>query len=395
MRRIQIFACALAASFWLTGTALAAEDPPISLRLHNADVNTVLRTMAAMGNVSLVVDDAVTGKITLQLEQVPFAQALEIVTKAKNLAVQKIGNTLIVSTPENISKGFGVIHVVKLQYAKSKEVKEALSVVIPKDKIQADESTNSLVFSGTPEQSAEVEQIVAALDKEMDQVVIEAEVVEIYRDSAKELGLEWDWTSIPYKSSGSSGQSSDTSGSSDRDYGSTHLFKTVNVGVAATLKAKMSKGEGKVLAKPRIIALNNKDAHIHIGKKLPVVEYDKDGNKSITYIETGIKLNITPQISEKNAIVSKVKTEVSDAAYNATSGGYEVSTRESETTVRLQDGDTLVIGGLYNSNVNKTMVKVPFFGDIPLLGNLFRSSTKSSSDTEVIVLLRPTIAKSE
>lgn len=395
MRRIQIFACTLAVIFWVTGTALAAEDTPISMRLHNADVNTVLRTLAAMGNVSLVVDDAVTGKITLQLEQVPFAQALEIVTKAKNLAIQKIGDTLIVSTPENISKGFGSIHVVKLQYAKSKEVKEALSVVIPKDKIQADESSNSLVFSGTPEQSAEVERVVAALDKEMAQVVIEAEVVEIYRDSAKELGLEWDWTSIPYKGTSDSGSTTD-SGGTNADYGSLHLFKTVNAGVRATIKAKISKGEGKVLAKPRIIALNNKDAHIHIGKKLPVVQYDKDGNKiNISYIDTGIKLDISPQISENNAIVSKVKTEVSDAAYNATSGGYEVSTRESETTVRLQDGDTLVIGGLYNSNINKTMIKVPFFGDIPLLGNLFRSSTKSSNDTEVIVLLRPKIAKSE
>ncbi|MEM5768568.1 MAG: secretin N-terminal domain-containing protein [Bacillota bacterium] len=394
MKRIQTFACALAVIFWLTGTAPAAEDTPISLRLHNADVNTVLRTLAAMGNVGLVVDDAVTGKITLQLEQVPFAQALEIVLKAKNLALQKIGHTLIVSTPENISKGFGSIHVVKLRYAKSKEVKEALSVVLPKDKIQADESSNSLVFSGTPEQFAEVARVVAVLDKEMPQVVIEAEVVEIYRDSAKELGLEWAWTSIPDKSAGSAGRSTDTAGA-NKDYGSAHLFKTVNVGVAAMLKAKIGKGEGKVLAKPRIIALNSKDAHIHIGRKLPVVEYDKDGNKTVSYIETGIKLDITPQIRENNSIVSKVKTEVSDAAYNAASGGYEVSTRESETTVRLQDGDTLVIGGLYNSNINKTMVKVPFFGDIPLLGNLFRSSTGRSNDTEVIVLLRPTIAKSE
>ncbi|HBS60035.1 MAG TPA: hypothetical protein DEA44_12285, partial [Firmicutes bacterium] len=87
------------------------------------------------------------------------AQALEIVLKAKNLALQKIGHTLIVSTPENISKGFGSIHVVKLRYAKSKEVKEVLSVVLPKDKIQADESSNSLVFSGTPEQFAEVARV--------------------------------------------------------------------------------------------------------------------------------------------------------------------------------------------------------------------------------------------
>jgi len=141
--------------------------------------------------------------------------------------------------------------------------------------------------------------------------------------------------------------------------------------------------------------LNNKDARIHIGQKVPVVEYDKDGNKSISYIEVGIKLDITPQISENNTIMSKVKTEVSDAAWDADAKAYKISTREAETTVRLQDGETLVIGGLYNSTDNKTLLKVPFLGDIPLLGNLFRTKNTNKQDTEIIVLLRPTIATND
>lgn len=398
MKRIQIFACVLAINLLLTGAALAAEDTPLSVRLTNADVNAVLRTLAAMGDVSLVVDDSVSGKITLQLDQVSFAQALEIVTKVKNLAVQKIGNTLIVGTPEAINKGFGSVHIVKLQYAKGEDVKKSLALIVPEDKIKVDAASNSLLFNGTPDEFSEVERAVAVLDRQLAQVIIEAEVVEISRDSLKDVGLNWDWTSIPYKnsdSSSSSSGSSDSSSDSGRNYGNFRLFKTVHMGVAATLNAKISRGEGKVLAKPRIMALNNKDAHIHIGKKLPVVEKDNDGNKSVSYIEAGIKLDITPQISENNTIVSKVKTEVSDAAYNSAAEGYEISTRESETTVRLRDGETLVIGGLYNSHDNKTMVKVPFLGDIPLLGNLFRSTNKSKDDTEIIVLLRPTIAKSE
>jgi type IV pilus secretin PilQ/predicted competence protein len=349
-----------------------------------------------MGGVSLVVDDSVTGKITLQLDGVPFEQALDIVTKSKNLAVQKVGNTLIVATPEKINKGFGSIHIIKLQYAKGEDVKKSLALIIPEDKIKVDASSNCILFNGTPGEFNEMERTVAALDKQLAQVIVEAEVVEIYRNSAKELGLDWDWTTIPYKKSDSSSSSgsSDSSGGDKNEFGSAHLFKTVHVGVSAMLKAKIDKGEGKVLAKPRIMALNNKEAHIHIGKKVPVVQKDNEGNKSISYIDVGIKLDITPQISENNTILSKVKTEVSDATYNATAEGYEISTRESATTVRLQDGETLVIGGLYNSSEKKSVLKVPYLGDIPLVGSLFRSSNKSKEDTEIIVLLKPTIAKS-
>jgi type IV pilus assembly protein PilQ len=378
---------------WLGRITFAAGETPITLRLTNADVNAVLRTLASMGGVSLVVDDSVTGKITLQLEEVPFQEALEIVTKSKNLAVQKIGNTLIVATPEKINKGFGSIHVIKLQYAKGEEVKKSLALIIPEEKIKVDAASNCILFSGTPSEYSEVERAVTELDRQLAQVIIEAEVIEIYRDSLKDIGLEWDWTTIPYQQSESS--SSDDDSSDEKTYKSVRLFDDIHMGLSATLKAKISKGEGKVLAKPRIMALNNKDARIHIGNKVPVVEYDNEGNKSTSYIEVGIKLDITPQISENNSIVSKVKTEVSDATYSSSAGGYEISTRESETTVRLQDGETLVIGGLYNSTNKKSSVKVPLLGDIPLIGNLFKSKSLDKQDTEIIVLLKPTIAKSQ
>jgi len=426
MRRIHICAWVLAISFWLTDIVLAAEDTPISLRLNNAEVNTVLRTMATMGNVSLVVDDSVTGKITLQLDQVPFAQALDIITKTKNLAVQKIGNTLIVATPEKIHKGFDSVHIIKLQYVNfneindpsdptgksgksgkdiKEEIKKSLELIATKGKIEVDASSNCVVFIGTPDEFSIVEQAVAQLDRQLArQVVIEAEVIEMNKDALKDVGFSYDFKTIPYLDPAPDVKSyEDDNGTKhnmlvypDKTHQRLKLFtvngESINIGVQATLHAKIDKGEGKVLAKPRIMALNNQDAKIHIGNKVPVVQYDNDGNKSIDYIEVGIKLDIIPQINDDNTIVSKVKTEVSDAAYNQTAGGYEISTRQSETTVRLKDGETLVIGGLYNSSEHKSTLKVPFLGDIPLLGNLFKSTTTEKHDTEIIVLLKPTIA---
>jgi type IV pilus secretin PilQ/predicted competence protein len=384
MKRIQIFTCALAFNLWLTGAAYAAQDTPVSLRLTNADINVVLRTLASMGGVSLVVDDSVTGKITLQLDEVPFQEALEIVTKSKDLAVQKIGNTLIVATPEKISKGFGTVQIVKLQYAKAEDIQKSLALIVPEAQIKVDVASNSILFSGTLHQISEVQRAAAELDKQLAQVVIEAEVIEMNKNTLKDLGLSYDFKTIPYLDPDYTIKDDGAKVYTDKTHQRLKLFsvngEAINVGIRATLHAQIEKGEGKVLAKPRVMALNNKDAKIHIGQKIPVVQYDKDGNKSISYIEVGIKLEIMPHISDNN--------------YNQAAEGYEISTREAETTVRLQDGETLMIGGLYNTKESKSTLKVPFLGDLPLIGNLFKSTNVGKRDTEIIVLLRPTIVTS-
>lgn len=386
---------AIVINLCLISTILANEGNPITLRLVNADVTTVLRTLAQMGGVSLVVDDSVTGKITLQLDQVPFEQALEIITKSKNLAVQKIGSTMIVASPEKISKGFGTVQIIKLQYAKGEDVKKSLGLIVPEEQIKVDVASNTILFSGTLKQISEVQRAASELDKQFAQVIIEAEIIELNKNALKDLGLSYDFKTIPYLDPDYEIKDDGAKINTDKTHQRLKLFtvngEAINIGVRATLHAQIDKGEGKVLAKPRVMALNNKDAKIHIGQKVPVVEFDKDGHKSTSYIEVGIKLDITPQISDNNTITSKVRTEVSDATYNQLSGGYEISTRESETTVRLLDGETLMIGGLYNTKENRSLLKVPFLGDLPVLGSLFRSKTVSKRDTEIIVLLRPTI----
>lgn len=403
MNGVKTFACALAINIAFSGAALAGQHTPISLRLANADVSTVLRTLALMGGISLVVDESVTGKITLQLEGVPFDQALAIVTKSQNLAVQTIGNTLIVASPEKINKGFGSLHIIKLQYARAEDVKKSLALIVPEDKIKVNAAANYILFSGTPGEISEVERAVAVLDKELAQVIIEAEVLEINKNAMRDMGLSYDFKTIPYLDPPYNVKELPDGTWSKVYENKTHqrlkLFtvngERINMGMRAALQAQISEGNGKVLAKPRIMALNNKDARIHIGNKIPIVEYDNEGNKTINYIDVGIKLDITPQISDNNTIISQVKTEISSAAYNKDVEAYEISTRESETTVRLQDGETLVIGGLYNSIAHQSMIKVPFLSDIPLLGNLFKAKSTQKRDTEIIVLLRPTIDKSK
>lgn len=402
MKQIRILACALALSCGLTARALAATDTPISLRLNNADVGSVLRTLAIMADAGMVVDDSVTGKISMILDSVPFEQALDVVVKSRNLAVRKIGDTLVITSPDKGNKGFNAMRVIRLQYAKAKDLLKPLEEIAPKDqmKVHADETSNCILLSGTQEAIGEMERAVAELDKALAQVVIEAEVVEINKTAMKKIGVAYDFKTVPYLDPDYEVKDNkDGKVYDDKTHQRLKLFtvngESINMGVRATINAQVSKGNGKVLAKPRIMALNNKDARIHLGNKIPIVEYDNEGNKTIEYIDVGIKLDITPQISDDNTIVSKVKTEVSSAAYNSAVTAYEISTRESETTVRLQDGETLIIGGLYNSTDIQSTAKVPLLGDLPLIGQFFKSKSSEKRDTEIIVILRPTIVKNQ
>lgn len=378
---------------------------PINMNVTNAEVRDVLTALAAVGGVSLVADDSVAGKVTITLSDVNFDTALDIVTKAKGLTYHKAGNILVVTNREKMSKGFGSIEIIKLNYAKAAEVKKTLGLVIPDDRLKVDDASNSLVFMGSSIEIAEVRSVLKDLDIPYQQISLEAQVVSIDKTATKDLGVDWLWSALPAspdntnESSGSS--SGSNTGSTNENYGGVIRFGSGPDGpyqfrFQAKLSALISDGKAEILAKPNITAVDGKQARILIGDRIPVLVEKKENGTSTTtieYVDAGIKLTYTPRINSDGMITAEVRTEVSTPTLVSEMKAYKITTREAETTVRMKDGETMVIGGLIGSQESSGTAKVPFLGDLPILGKLFKSVHRNKTETEVMIFLTARIVK--
>lgn len=438
----------------ICSAALANNKPMVNLNIVDGQVRDVLAALADIGDINLVVDDSVTGNITIQLRDVSFDTALELVAKSKGLIYHQIENVLVVGTNDQIGRGFGNMHIFKLKYINPNEAldnvkalflgqkktaeKKETSTESLKDsakdaqketqnksstqknnegeRLVVDYGTNSLVFYGTAEEAAKIQKLLEELDIPYQQVSLEAEVVAINKDNTKDLGIEWSWDATPtyaeyeaptyetvYDADGNPYRVVATPGKVTREsakgviqFGRNPEGYPYEFYYQAKINALVSNGNAKILAKPKITAINGKKAQILIGDRLPVlVDSVENGvtKTTIQYIEAGIRLIYTPRINTDGQITANVRTEVSSPTLVTELKAYRITTREAETTVRLKDGETMVIGGLIGSSDSETKKAVPFLSDLPILGALFKNQSKSKSETEVVIFLTPRIVK--
>ena len=163
-----------------------------------------------------------------------------------------------------------------------------------------------------------------------------------------------------------------------------------------TINALLSKGDAKILARPKLTTISGREAHIMIGDHIPVLTTSTSGGStttSITYVDAGIKLTYTPTVTADGSITAKVRTEVSSATLVTAISNYKITAREAETTVCMKDGDTMVIGGLIGSEETKNNTAVPFLSNVPIVGGLFKNVTNSKTDNEVIIFLTARVVK--
>ena len=356
----------------------------ISLSIKDGDVKDVLSAISSISGKSIVTDDSVKGTISIDLNDVPFDTALDIVTRSKGLSYKTTNNVIVVSTAENMEKFFGRLTIFKLQYATAKEVVESLKSSISKG-IGFDPVTNSIIFSGSIGDENKLRDALKVLDVATKQITLEAKIVALELGDERNLGIKWDWTSIPEPSSSNS----------DTTYGG-----VINWGhgdtsrIQATLTALFTNNKANILATPRIITIPGKQASIFIGDHIPVTT-EKVSNGSTTstteYVDAGIKLSYTPVVSEDGYITAAVHTEVSTATLVTTLKNYKISSRTADTNVRMRNGETLVIGGLINEEEQKKIEKIPFLSNLPILGELFKNRTNSKKKTEVMIILTPYI----
>lgn len=363
----------------------------VSLTIDNGDVKDVLAALSSISGQSIVTDDNVKGTISIDLADVPFETALDIITRSKGLSYKTISNVIIVSTTENMDKNFGNVSAYKIQYANAKDVVEAVKGVV-KSGLSFDPITNTVLFSGTTGDETKLKEALKVLDVATKQITLEAKIVAVNADSARDLGIAWQWSELPEKETTSS-DSDDKMGGIIRwgVGGYTTRFQGI-------LSALESKGKANILATPRLITLPGKQASIFIGDHIPVVteKTSSSGSTSATteYVDAGIKLEYTPIVSNDDYVTSAVHTEVSSATKDAQTQKYVITSRTADTNIRMRNGETLVIGGLINEEEMKTYQAIPLLSKIPVLGELFKYRNKTKKKTEVMMILTPYITNS-
>ncbi|GAB3368695.1 type IV pilus secretin PilQ [Azotobacter armeniacus] len=421
----------------------------LSLNFQDIDVRSVLQLIADFTNLNLVASDTVQGNITLRLQNVPWDQALDLVLKTKGLDKRKVGNVLLVAPADEIAarerqeleaqQQLAELaplrrELVQVNYAKAADIAKLFQSVTSAEEIgdqrgsiTVDERTNNIIAYQTQERLDELRRIVAQLDIPVRQVMIEARIVEARVDYDKSLGVRWGGSFVNDQWSL---YGKDGARSFDDD-GFLHLpgtdqvgnFKLedgvapvpfVDMGVANStsgigigfisdhmildlqLSAMEKTGNGEVISQPKVLTSDKETAKILTGEEIPYQEASSSGATSTSFKEAALSLEVTPQITPDNRIIMEVKVTKDQADFSKAIGGVPpINKNEVNAKVLIGDGETIVIGGVFSNVQAKSVDKVPFLGDLPFIGRLFRRDVVADSKSELLVFLTPRILNNQ
>src|SRR2546426_669056 len=409
----------------------------ISLDFQDAEISSVLRLIADVSGLNMVVGEAVKSKVTLKLLNVPWDQALDLILKLNNLGQIREGNILWIDTLANITRLRDdaakakestlkaeelVTRIIYLNYSDAaKSIDVAKSSLSPRGEIKVDSRTNALVVRDISDNVARVERIVHDLDQRTPQVQIEARIVQASKNFARGLGIQWGLSSIRTTSTGSGkdapitlnvGASGVAVGTQANDFlvnlpaaasgvsvpGSTiGLLVGKFLGTTGTLDLRLSAGEAlgqtKVISAPKIITLDNKPAKLEQGQQVPFQTTSLQGTQT-TFVDATLTLNVTPHvIPHANTVRLEIKVTKNAIGAITVTAGPTIDKKEATTEILLRDGETTVIGGIFEETRSDSTQGVPWFNRIPFLGWLFKNEGVSVNQTELLVFVTPTIVK--
>ena len=403
----------------------AAEAVPVTIDVTGGDVRSVLLAVARMGHVPLIVDDTVTGTVTAHLTGEP-EELLRLVAASRGIHIEQRGAVFLALASEARAESRRV-HIYPVRFADPEELADAANLSLSGEgkhniasksnrekgnevsdsdsagerRVLVDTATNTLLFYGTETEAFAVREIVSALDMQPRQVSLEARVVAVSKDAAKQLGVDWSWSSLPqyprvtegsggWRVSGRNAGGEGTSASGIIRFGRGPEGVPYEFYYTAAIRALITNGKAHMLARPNVTTVQGREAVINIGAEVPVPRTtmsDHVTTSAIDYREAGIILRYTPRVTEGGDIVARVHTEVSTPIYVEELKAYRFQKRSADTTVRLHDGETMVIGGLIDSDESRSMSKIPFLGDLPVIGAFFRSVKMSKSESELMIFL--------
>lgn len=402
------------------------------LEAVDVDIRNLLTSIALANNLNIVISDEVQGNVSVKLSNINAQDMIKIIAENNNYTYQFKDNVIYISKGDKDIN----LYTVQINYLELDKIAQTINLMLTgnlpdkiddkdkktaiNNKVMIDESKNTISFYGTLKQYEQIKNFLQEQDKPQKQVSLEAKVTAIQKDAAKDLGVSWEWSKLPqspeheitYDTVKHTVINEDGSKEEITDYlpvdevtrkwnddenipGVIRFGKGVDgypyeFYYAAKIDALISDGKANILARPNITTIQGKEAVINIGSEVPVPTVSTTNSTtttSIKYREAGIILKCTPRVNEDGIITVKVHTEVSSPMYVEDMKAYRFQKRSADTIVRLKDGQTMVIGGLIGSDEAKQMSKIPFLGDIPILGNLFKHIQKSKSDTEVMIFL--------
>jgi len=402
---------------WVLAIPLASAMPyrgePLSLNFQDVQVRAVLQVLADYAGVNLVASDSVQGNITMRLQDVPWDQALDLVLRSKGLARREEGNVLLVAPAaelagQSLDARMGQVLDAQLQplqrelmpihHAEASALAQLLLATLADDGIltgrgslSVDARTNTLVAYQPADRLDELRQLVAQLDVPVRQVAIEARIVEASVDYEKSLGVRWGGPLY--------GERVRPGKELFVDLGVERAGSSVGLGVLRggilldlELSAMEKSGNGEIISQPKVVTADKETARILKGTEVPYQETSKSGATSVSFREASLSLEVTPQITPDNKVIMTVRVTKDEPDYvNALNNVPPIRKNEVNAKVRVADGETIVIGGVYSTTQNNVVDKVPFFGDLPYVGRLFRRDVLQEKKSELLVFLTPRI----
>jgi type IV pilus assembly protein PilQ len=428
----------------------------LTLNFQDIETRAVLQLLADASGQNIVVSDSVSGNVTLRLQNVPWDQALDIVLRTKGLDKRRQDNVIIVAPAAEIASREKAelaarketqelaplrSEYLQVNYAKAKDMEGLIktqnnSLLSPRGSVTVDERTNTLLLQDTADRLADIRRLVATLDIPVRQVQIEARIVIVNNDFQRQLGAVFGWTNV--QKNGSNGIVTTTGNVAGTDQiigsaltnvqagtgpypvsiptGSAALNRyNVNLPVAPAagswalgilgnnfivdleLSAAQAETQANIISSPRVITANQKEAVIEQGTEIPYQQSASSGATTIQFKKAVLSLKVTPQITPDNRIIMDLDVrDDSVGTVIVASGGVNVpsiNTREIATQVLVNDGQTVVLGGVLQTTEREDQTKVPYLGDIPVLGYLFRNTNHQDDKDELMIFITPKIVR--
>ena len=414
----------LPSSAW-AGDALTPADPAlleitsgrdngktVSLDVQGSEIGTVLRSLASYSGTNIVASPRVTGKVTVKIDGVPWREAMTVILRAHGYDYIEEYGIIRVDTADELRKEAVegkradrasddleplVVGMVGIDYANAEEVKGSLKQMLTKrGTIEIDKRTNTLIVSDIQSQVDLVKEAARNLDTRTPQVEINARLVDMDLRASRELGIVWSANNVKVDGVNAVGSGS-VSAPIQGPAGSLRFGTVQSYGdLALNLQALEAANLAHLISNPIITTTDNREASILVGQKIPLIVQDQAGN-AITQLTTiGILLKVTPHINSNEKITLDLHNEVSDLSSQATvQGGVIINTSESDTRVLVQNNETAIIGGLIRSVEAELSNGVPVLQDLPLLGALFRHSTRTKNNRELVIFVTPRIVTDE
>jgi type II secretory pathway component GspD/PulD (secretin) len=447
---------ALVACMIVLAPVAGGTSPAISIDVHDADIVDVLRLLGAQGRVNVVPDASLRhDRISLHLQNVTFEETINALARAYDLEVRREGKVLLVGAGASMNRRFGErddgilgthtkvfrilnarpedllkslfdalvpgtvviadrrtssivvtgsestieraggliaaldspattipgrgVGVIALRYVKASDALKLLKGVVPDGAAVADDRQNVILVNGPQDVAQAVHGFLDQIDRPSQQVMFEVKVIDMTpQNDSSNVGVQFggvDFTGQP-----SPGSTSFT-------------FARSSLQLNATVNFMVSKGQAKILATPRLVTLNNHEASLLIGETYPIIYFDiRSGNQQIQTIDIGVKLRMTPTIGSDGSIIAELHPEYSEIQ------GFEqsypvIANRKVDSTLRVADGETIVLGGLLREITSETVTKLPLLGDVPILGEIFKNRQRSAERDEIVFLITPHIVQ--